>query len=563
MKKNAVSLSGLPFNHSEELLKSSLTGTSLYSARAPLPSPLDQSQVSIYSTLRPPSPFDLTTTLPSTGRRRSPTPQHLTPPLLDSDEDGPPYLPGPDDLVSLDMHTPRKNWRSSCRDNNRSLTGELHPVPPLCQNVAVRRSTSDLACGREAGTASAVIEDTTVIGSSTCHNIPTNGNLFALCKSSTSKDLPCSGVVDMSATSDPKITGRRNPRMFSSSCSIGAVPESLVVKHSIPIQSRAHTYAWGYPGNFEPGNRVHHLPVASWMEGSERQTSPSRPSYQCQNSTRDRRHATPASITLRKASEQYGNDFSKRRSLQSPACSESRICSPILRQRLDGDTGSCGNTSSPSFNSFGQSAMKLDAVLGSNPGRPNNASLPLIGPADEAHVEGQRSGTGMASTVEVHDTPRAFSFPRTPRTSSSLAIDTIQPKSVQVHPAGSLHRVIWAPDDTRSSSISQDISWQNGHHSGSGNSTELKSCGSTQPETSPSRQEVICAQSLQLSLAPSNYTTSPLSPQIPTGMLDWDWQAGGHHKETAITSSVREGDQIPPTCKRLSRTTQPGRWSRK
>ena len=567
MKKNTPGLSGLSFNYSEELLRSPPTGTSPYLARAHLSSPPNQTQVSLSSTLRPPSPFDFSTTLPSTDRRSTPASQYLSPPLLSSDEECPPYLPGPDDLVSLDLHTPRK-YRGSRRANcSCSSTGELKQVLPSRPDLATKKSTritSNFACGREEGMASVDIEDTTVFGSPTSHNIPTNGNLFTSCKSLTPKDLPYSEVPDLSATRNHEVPEKRDRRLSPSSSSITAVPESLVVKHSAPIQSQAHTCARGYPGSFKPGNKIHDLPVPSWIKDSEGQTSPFRTNYQCQHSTHDRRHDTPASITLRKASEQYGRDLGKRRSLQSPAYSEGMIGFPILPQRLDRDMGSCDITSSPSFGRFCPFAMPLDAVPGSDPRASKKVSFQLSGLAHEANAEGQRDGTGGASiAAELHNPSRAFSFPRTSRTSYGLAIDTMQPSLVQIHSAGSVHRVIWAPDDTPSSSTSQTTSGPNGQLSRSGSSTDVMSCGSIRPGMSPSRQDVTRPQSSQLPLSARTHTTKPPSLQALAGMLEWDRFVEGHHKEIAIAPPLLVADQTPPIGRRLSRKTQPGRWSKK
>ena len=553
--------SGLSGNHSEELLQSPLTGTSPYSARGHLSSPQNQTQALLSSTLRPLSPLGFTTTVPSTSRRSSPAPQYLSPPLIGSDNEGPPYLPGPDDLVSLDLHIPRKCRRS------RRVDSELNQTLPLRQDRAIKKSikmTSAFTWGREEGMASANTEDTTALGSSASCSIPTNGNLFTLCKSSKPKGLPYSRVPDVSATRNHEIPESRNPRLSSSSYSITAVPEGLVVKRSAPIQSRAHICARGYPGDFKPGNNIHDLPVAPWIEDSEGQTSVSSTDYQCQHSTRDRHHETPASITLRKASKQYARDLGNRRSLQLSAYSEGRVACPILPQRLDGDMGSCDNTSSPSFSSFCHFAMPLNTVLGRDPGVSDHASFPPTELADKANIQGQRSGTGVALTAaEVHNSPRAFSFPRTSRTSSSLAIDTMQSCLVQIHSAGSVHRVIWAPDDTPSSSTSQDTSGLNEQPSRSRSSTEVKSCGLIQPELSQSGQEIIRPQYSHPTLAPSNHTTKLPSPQVPAGILDWDWQAWGHRKEKAIASRAWAGDRISPAGKKPSRITQPGRWSKK
>ena len=525
---------------------------------------------------RPPSPFpfSISPPLPS-SLQSSPGSQYLSPPLVDSEGETLPYVPGPNDLISLDLHATRLHRKNSRRrGDSRSTTGDGYETRPRrLYSISEGLSGSTTVFGRvpspsdDGDSEFEDTEETSLLASSNSIEVNESANAGPHKTSKASRNRYFRKDASSSALKNYPRGERLDRRSTIASPSERLRQGDFVPRSMAPIQSPTKAYARGYPArpSLKRMSMDQGVTPTSLYGGYAPQTYSFRIQGGRRLGTRYRRNDTPASITLRKASKQYKCDIVEPRVAALADYTDGISTIRPVNHSPNISAKPSGITTSSVRGLPNSAPLSVKQLLNGN-STPNIATtsdiitVPPVGLPEGLKLKRQRSGAEPALTIaEIHTSPRTFSLPCASHRHSSLAIDTMRKTSVvQIQSGGSVHEIIWAADDTPSSSTSQHTPGRSEHTSRSVSSTETKSGGSSPPATSPARHDTLRSE-----------TCPPVVPSFndhhktPVEMLEWSWDIQQPSSEEGAMSGHLANNQSVALENTQGRKRRPGRWSKK
>ncbi|MCJ1438584.1 hypothetical protein MMC27_007974 [Xylographa pallens] len=272
---------------------------------------------------------------------------------------------------------------------------------------------------------------------------------------------------------------------------------------------------------------------------------------------------TPATITLRKASNNYHHEKLGRLSQREIIRVAKRLTAERSRS-IASQPGECLITppweANTLFSPTHGEQSEVSAVLLESP-RLCTLLSTSNSSSDQPILRRRTIAADPALTfADVHTTPEVFSPGGASPKHSILAIETMRRSSaVKIRSGGSIHEVIWDKDDAPSSSSSRPSLSQ----AGSGSSSERRSLDGSPPKTSIESHRF---QNLDFSKPASSDTEvssnieGAYASEEAAGRL-WSSQQEDSNLRSVIETAIIEG-ALPGKMSPCTKSKRGGRWSK-
>lgn len=504
---------------------------------------------------------------------------YLSPPLTDSESEEAPYKPNVGDRVSLDMHNTRKRRRKSGPRHNRQPlasvgrdrpSNQLWPIKKLHPN---RPQTTSLTSGGSLSEDSGPFESKNIrfnfrkpVQTRRTISVPSRkGSPEA--PQNTDPSRPRGSTMskvqswrhnDAKRSTDIPKTRRRWTLIGDSLPPSTSFLTAITRRRPSEDKAELLAYTW-FNGTAKPPPPI--------RKDSTRRNPAFREGSRRRRSSQGQRFDTPATITLRKASNIYHCERapSKPDQLANPAHQSQTNASSTLLSSYSGSIEpadqSLSRRSVPIVSNTSvikdESSSARTCTLATIPGEPH----------DRALIRRPTMAADTALTfTEVHTSPKVFpSAGSSSRKHSLLAIEMMRRSSVvQVRSGGSIHEIIWDKDDTPStrSSHSHDTLSPNvepattrSNSDGEANTLGVSDLG---PHNS-NRSESDYFR--DLTVEGQLFSTSD-EPQLPEKLIGWSWErVDAGISSNSRPSMVKEEEPAPPAVSTRSRPKR-GRGSK-
>lgn len=454
---------------------------------------------------------------------------YLSPSWADSDPEIPPYKPGDDDLVSLNMRTKRRDTSKVNHRKTKRKPGAIEQVHHIDRQPNMSRplqedegATSPIASGdMDTGRFSNKI--TSEISDTTSSPRPFSDQVYGWSTSNSEKTTP---------TQTPD-----NKRRWSFGKSGVLLNASRTTACAVDISNDNPS------GQFASIIRDFGIPMQVSMTDSDMRNLNSRDRAHQQSRVRDSKPVTPATITLRKASKisrskrAYGSfglpsQHARIRPITEPKslpCDRLYEDSSVLLSRPPAWV--TDQVDAPvAFPIAPRSCILLSNFQ-------DSTDCPL--------VERQTAAAESALTfAQLYTTPGTFSTSATSRKHSLLARETIRRSSaILIRSGGSVHEIIWDKDDIPSSPDS--------------------ACSPT-VDDSPRRLSMKYSELEESEASNFKLQNHGITQRIQAlgNIGEWSWN-GQQSNRILDEEADASGSQALQQGKRPSRsTTQRGRWSK-
>ncbi|MCJ1320571.1 hypothetical protein MMC15_005911 [Xylographa vitiligo] len=385
---------------------------------------------------------------------------YLSPPVTDSETEIGPYKPGDHDNTSLNMHVNRKRRKKAVHRRKDQPAALGYPDKPCDQlTLANHICRRDPAAGSWRSYSSLSDDSGSYGPMELGQNNSTN-------------------AIDHASSADCGKTNRATPRRWSvvGGSVILSPPSARACAGDVVEKNASLSARIGFDDSARTRNKREAASsvnsCAYWNDNRRR------------ISTNGSNAETPATITLRKASNTYHHENSRRysqsarsRIVKRPMAKDGKPIGFLPGERL-ANTPQGDSTISSSHHSGLNEVFAVSLVsLRSGTLLSTSASS-----SDQLTLRRRTNAAGPALTfAEVHTTPEVFSPGGASRKHSQLAINTMRRSStVMICSGSSVHEIIWDKDDAPSSSSSRPSISQ----TGSGSSSERRSLAGSPRKTS-------------------------------------------------------------------------------
>ncbi|MCJ1290328.1 hypothetical protein MMC34_001864 [Xylographa carneopallida] len=408
---------------------------------------------------------------------------YLSPPVTDSETESAPYKPGENDNTSLNMHKNRKRRKKAInrrKDQPATLSPVDSPFDQLTFANHVRRRGSAVRSSRSHSSHS---DDSGSHGPLELGQINTTNATDQAGEKCGQTNIAMinNGLIGKESKLfhdySQKIYHSADTEILRPSITPDSTRRWSVVEDSVLLSPPAPTtYAAGVLGN-NPFLLSHVVIDKSAKTSHERRIAwrVNNGAYMNDNqrpiSTNGFNTDTPATITLRKASNSYRQENPRRQS----RCEEARVAKRRTAknsQPIGFLAGECSMNSPQQDSTLsstrygGQNEIFAVSLVS-----PRSCTLlsTSTGSSDQLTLRRRTIAADPALTfAEVHTTPEVFSLGDASRKHSQLAIDTMRRSStVMIWSGSSVHEIIWDKDDAPSSSSSRPSLSQAGSESNS------------------------------------------------------------------------------------------------
>ncbi|MCJ1285587.1 hypothetical protein MMC26_004928 [Xylographa opegraphella] len=504
---------------------------------------------------------------------------YLSPPVTDSETEDAPYKPKADDNNSLNMHVKWKRRKKAMhhrKDQPAALEHADQPFEQLAFAINNPRRSSAIRSSRSYSS----LSDTSgcygpmEIGQNTTPNVTVRSNSENCGKTDNFISIDklngrlLTNAHERNTDNSQERRTVRTERLRPGTASDSIRRWSIVADGVILSPSAATACAADVNGN--NSFPWAHVTVDDSARKKDKNTMASvvdNDAYWKNNSRHISTSAftaeTPATITLRKASNVYHHENSRRLS-QSEKVRRSK-----RRTVKDGKPMGFLPGERPAR------APQADSTIASTHDNEQNEvfAVSLVSPrsctllststssSDQLTLRRRTVAADPALTfAEVHTTPEVFSRGRSSRKHSQLAIDTMRRSStVMIWSGSSIHEIIWDKDDSPSSSSSRRSLSQ----MGSGSSSERRSPDGSPRKTSMDHNRF---QNLDFSKPASRdaeVSTNPSGAKEFQEVADRSWtreEPAGNPEDVIERTAIEEG--LHNETLSCTASKRDGRWSK-